>query len=198
MPRPTRKPVWRWAPLPYLLLILLMLVTGTLEDAGATDAFRVMLVVTIVAAVVLVAWFVAGVVRGPINPDHAGVIRRLDGLELDDFASSGTPPVPVVSQRRQHGVDAARAFGGEHVRAILVPRATSWWGLQHRVTVQLIAGERVFDGGFLNDQAAVTWDAPLAELRAHGRFAVVPAVIDDSSRPFRVTLDLGGLQTLRG
>lgn len=198
MPIPRRKPFWRWAPLPYLVLILLMLATGTMQDARLRPAFDVLFWVTLAAAIAVAVWFLAGVVRGPRNPDASGMLRSLDGLVLLEAAPSDAHPVAVVeTRRRQHAIDAALAFGDARTRAILVPHASSWWGLRYRTAVHLVAGERVWHAGELHHGASERWDAPLEALRVRrGAFVTVPAVIEDAARPFAVDLDLGGLDAL--
>lgn len=184
----------RWEPLPYLVLVALLVLTGAVRpESGLGYAI-------LVAAIVATgAWLVVGLMRERRmrNPDPMGDLASLDGLRLVDAPSSGgefRTVVPVAdAQRHQAAIELARLHGGAHQHAVLVPRARRWLSPRYRIGVQLVGDDRPRHAGFVADAADARWRDGLDALRASGAFARVPARIEGAARPFRVDLDLSGL-----
>lgn len=194
MPRPRRKPFWRWAPLPWLVLFLLMAATSPLYDLQLVGAYVVGIVVTVLyGAVLIIALALAARRRGP-NFTAEGQLKRLEGLELVESAGAGSPTTVADVHRHQYSISAAVARGTEGLRALLVPDAGSWLGLRSDVAVYLLAGGRFYHVGRLSDHAQVGWQGVLDELRASGRYAVVPAEVTGAERAFTVDVRLDGVR----
>lgn len=194
MPRPRRKPFWRWAPLPWLVLFLLMAATSPLYDLHAVGAYAAGIVVTIAYAVVLFIALAIGARRRGPNFTAEGQLKRLEGLELVESAGGGSPSTVADVHRHQYAISAAAARGAGGLRALLVPDAGTWWSLRSDVAVYLIAGDRFHHVGRLSDHAQVAWQSVLDELRAAGRYAVVPAEVAGVERSFTVDVRLDGLR----
>ncbi|WP_438856303.1 hypothetical protein [Agromyces sp. M3QZ16-3] len=200
MPAPRFVSPLRWEPLPYLVLVALLLLTGVIRpDSGGW------LVALVVAIALTAAWGVVAFVRERRmrNPDPMGDLTSLDGIEVVDaapVAADVRTVVPVVDvHRHQPAIDLARLHGGETQRAILVPRARRWLSPRYRIGVQLVGGDRPRHAGFLGDAADAGWRDVLDALRVeHGRYASVPALIEGTGRPYRVDLDLSGLGAITG
>ncbi|WP_022881778.1 hypothetical protein [Gryllotalpicola ginsengisoli] len=192
MPRPRRKPFWRWTPLPWVVVVLLMLATGTAQDVGAASAFRVLLAVTIAAAVASAIYVATDARRRGPQFTAEGQLRSLEGLELVPVAGTGHPITVADARRDQHGIEAARARGGERLPAVLVPDAGNWWNLRSDIAVYLVVDGVAYRAGRLGDQAQVAWQQRLDELKASGRYAVVEAEIVGTARPFAVDVRLEG------
>jgi len=193
-----RKPLWRWDPFWYILVFLLLVVANLFQAAQLTVAFGIAVGVLIAVACVVVGALIMSLVRGPGNPDSSGNLSALDGLELIDAAQidaaqTDAPNTAVAhTSKRQSAIDAAGAFGGEDLRAILVPGATAWFGRRLRVSVQLVADGRIFHAGFLPPELDGHWNELLLPLRRRNAYLRVPARIHGRSRPYTVSLDLGG------
>ncbi|WP_308468365.1 hypothetical protein [Rathayibacter soli] len=191
-----RKPLWRWEPAGYILLFLLLFVTSALQVTGPALAFWILVALSVVAALVVVAGLFSPGARGRLNPDAYGNLSTLNGLTIVPAPASDVPRTVVAdSIRHQNAIDAAAAFGGDSLSAVLVPRATRWLGRRYRVAVHLIAGAnaRIFHAGFLPLELGEEWDALLVPLRADGRYLRVPAAVIGDHRPFSVELDLGSV-----
>ncbi|WP_430646207.1 hypothetical protein [Agromyces sp. GXS1127] len=196
----------RWEPLPYLVFVGLLLLTGVVRpESGGW------LVALLVAIALTVAWGVVAFVRDRRmrNPDPMGDLTSLDGIELVDAAPSPAVDasdarvrtvVPVVDvHRHQPAIDLARLHGGAAQHAILVPRARRWLSPRYRIGVQLVGGDRPRHAGFLGDAADARWRDVLDGMAAaRGVYARVPATIEGTGRPFRVDLDLSGLEAVDG
>ncbi|GAA1056475.1 hypothetical protein GCM10017608_31860 [Agromyces luteolus] len=190
----------RWEPLPYLVLVALLLLTGLVRpDSGGW------LVALLVAIALTAAWGVVAFVRERRmrNPDPMGDLASLDGIEVVDaapVAAEVRSVVPVVDvHRHQPAIDLARLHGGASQPAILVPRARRWLSPRYRIGVQLVGGDRPRHAGFLGDAADARWRDGLDALRtARGAYVRVPAAIEGSARPFRVDVDLSGLEAIAG
>ncbi|WP_022901707.1 hypothetical protein [Humibacter albus] len=194
MTRTPRKPLWRWEPGPYLLLLLLLLATGTVKPERWPVLFDVLLVVTIAVAAGVIVLLVVQARSGPRNPDSFGVLRDLDGLRLLPVAPSDAPPTPVIgTQQHQSAIDSTRARAGGTPTAVLVPDATRWLGLRLRVAVHLVAVDRVYHVGFLPERAVARYNDGLRAPASRGEYVAVPARVNGETRPFRVELDLGSL-----
>jgi hypothetical protein len=203
-----RKPLWRWDPFWYILVFLLLVVANLFQAAQLTVAFGITVGVLIAVACVVVGALIMSLVRGPGNPDSSGNLSALDGLELIDAAQTDTAQIDAAqidaaqtdapntavahTSKRQSAIDAAGAFGGEDLRAILVPGATAWFGRRLRVSVQLVADGRIFHAGFLPPELDGHWNELLLPLRRRNAYLRVPARIHGRSRPYTVSLDLGG------
>lgn len=189
----------RWEPLPYLVLLVLLVLTGLIRpESGA--AF-VALVAGIVAAG---AWLVSLFLRERRmrNPDPMGDLAGLDGLDVVDAPSAVgaiRTVVPVAdAHRHQAAIDLARMHGGVDQPAVLVPRARRWLSPRYRIGVQLVGDGRPRHAGFVADAADATWRERLDALREDGRYVRVPARIEGASRPYRVDLDFSGLEAVLG
>jgi hypothetical protein len=194
MPRPRRKPFWRWSPLPWVVLFLLMAATSPLYDLHALGLYLVGIVVTVLyAAALLIGLAVAARRRGP-NFTAERRLKRLDGLELVESAAAGSPSTVAEVHRHQFAISAAVARGAEGLRALLVPDAGNWWSLRSDIAVYLLAGSRFYHAGRLSDHAQVGWQSVLDELRAAGRYAVVPAEVKGAERSFTIDVRLEGLR----
>jgi len=194
MPRPRRKPFLRWAPLPWLVLVLLMLATGSLHDVGADGAYLVGLVVTALFAAAFVVALTAAARRRSPNFTAEGGLKSLEGLELVRPPAAGHPIGVADVARHRIAVGAALARSSAPPPALLVPGAGNWWNLRCDVAVYLLADDGFHHVGRLPDQAQLAWQSALDALRAAGRYAVVPATITGDERSYAVDLQLEGLK----
>lgn len=194
MPRPRRKQFWRWAPLPWIVLVALLLTTGTVQDLNAQALYAVMIVVTVLFAAALVTGLIAAARRRGPNFTAEGRLARLDGLDLVEVPAAGHPITVYGVERHQISIEAALARGSHTPRALLVPDAGSWWGLRADIAVYLLTTKGFHYVGRLGDRAQLSWQAALDELRSAGRFAVVPAEIKGTRRPYAVDVRLEGLR----
>jgi hypothetical protein len=198
MPAPRSKPLYRWEPLPFLVLLVLLLLTGLIRPERTPVPFWI-LVALIVAAI---GWLVASVIGGSrrTNPDQWGDLSSLDGLDIIDAPRRDREVRSVVpvddTQRHQPAIELARLHGGAEQHAVLVPRASRWLSRRYRIGVQLVGGDRPRHAGFLGRAAEERWVDVLDGLRAGGEYARVPAIVTGASRPFGVELDLSGLDAL--
>jgi hypothetical protein len=189
----------RWEPLPYLVLLVLLVLTGLIrpESGGAF----VVLVVAIAAAAAWLIWLFLRE-RRMRDPDPMGDLTRLDGLDLVDAPSAGDALRTVVpvgdAHRHQAAIDLARLHGGADQHAVLVPRARRWLSPRYRIGVQLVGDGRPRHAGFVADAADATWRDRLDALRRSDRYVRVPARIEGASRPYRVDLDFSGLPAAVG
>jgi hypothetical protein len=195
---PRRKPLLAWEPFPYLVVIVLLLATGFIRPDGPAWLLWPFLVVLAAAIGYLVFRFVQE--RRPANPDRWGDLSTLDGLEVVDAPGVArdvrtVTPVDDVG-RHQAAIDLAQVQGGREQGAVLVPRASRWLSRRYRVGVQLVGGARPRHAGFLKPDAEARWADALDALRDRGEYVRVPAVIAGAARPFRVELDLSGLERI--
>ncbi len=184
----------RWEPAPYLVLVVLLVLTGVVRPESGAGYLL------LVAAIMLAGvWLLVGILRErrTKNPDLMGDLTDAGALHLVD--APGVPGahrtvVPVAdTHRHQASIDLARLQGGAQQHAVLVPRARRWLSPRYRVGVQLVDGDRPHHAGFLPDDADARWRDRLDGLRAEGRYVRVPARIEGSTRPFRVDLDFSGM-----
>ncbi|WP_136708803.1 hypothetical protein [Agromyces sp. H66] len=198
MPAPRSKPLLSWEPLPYLVLLVLLVLTGVVRP----DAPPVLFWGLIALIVAALAWLIAALVRSTRreNPDRWGDLSTLDGLDVVDAARRERDVRTVVpvddAQRHQSAIELARLAGGAEQHAVLVPRASRWLSRRYRVGVQLVGGDRPRHAGFLGPASADRWTELLDDLREHGRYVRVPALVTGAARPFGVELDLSGLEGL--
>lgn len=189
----------RWEPLPYLVLLVLLVLTGLIRPESGV-AFALLVGAIVLAGAWLVTLFVRE--RRMRNPDPMGDLTTLDGLDLVEGPSAGgtlRTVVPVAdAHRHQAAIDLARLHGGTDQHAVLVPRARRWLSPRYRIGVQLVGEGRPRHAGFVADAADATWRDRLDDLRERGRYVRVPARIEGSARPFRVDLDLSGLPAVAG
>lgn len=200
MPAPRSKPLLAWEPLPFLVLIGLLLLTGVIRPEGSPAVFWPFLVLILAACVWLVVSLVRAVRR--TNPDRWGDLSTLDGLEVVDAPRRerevrSVVPVDEVN-RHQPAIELARLYGGTEQHAVLVPRASRWLKRRYRIGVQLVGGDRPRHAGFLGRVADERWVDLLDGLRQRGTFVRVPAIIVGASRPYGIDLDLSGLEALEG
>ncbi|MFC9560413.1 hypothetical protein [Agromyces sp. NPDC056965] len=200
MPAPRSKPFLAWEPLPYLVVFVLLLLTGVVRPDGPPWLLWPFLAILAAA----VAWLILGLglVRGSrrSNPDQWGDLTTLDGLELVDAvrverAVRAVAPVADV-HRHQPAIELARLHGGAEQHAVLVPRASRWLSRRYRIGVQLVGGDRPRHAGFLSPAADDRWRELLDGMRERGAYVRVPALITGGSRPHGVELDLSGLERL--
>ena len=195
MPARRSKPITRWEPAPFLVLVVLLLLT-TFVRPDAPPVLFWGLIVLIVAAL---GWLVVSLVRSARreNPDQWGDLATLEGLEIVDAprrSSAVRAVVPVDDTlRHQPAIELARLHGGAEQAAVLVPRASRWLSRRYRIGVQLVGGDRPRHAGFLGRASEDRWVELLDGLREHGRFVRVPALITGAARPYGVDLDLSGL-----
>ncbi|GAA4376500.1 hypothetical protein [Agromyces bauzanensis] len=198
MPARRSKPLASWEPLPYLVLLVLLLLTGVVRP----DALPVLFWGLMVLVVAALGWLVAALVRSGRheNPDRWGDLSSLDGLDLVDTARRERVVRSVVpvddTQRHQPAIELARLHGGAEQYAVLVPRSSRWLSRRYRIGVQLVGGDRPRHAGFLGRAAEERWTEVLDDLREQGRFVRVPTLVTGASRPFGVDLDLSGLEGL--
>jgi len=200
MSRPRRKSFWRWEPLPYLIIVVLLLITGTLRPDAMPVAFWIVAVVTVAVIVAFAVQLIVEARRPAPNPDSSGDLSTLDGLTLLDAAPTSDRPVAVVDDHRhQSALDATQARAaatGDAIMAVLVPGASRWLAFRLRVSVQLTVGAHIHHAGFLPDAETERWQDELALLREHGVYVRVPAAVMGATRPFAATVDLGGLSAV--
>ncbi len=198
MPAPRSKPLTRWEPMPFLVVLLLLLLTGVVRPDGAP-----VLVWALAAALVAsLAWLVVSLVRSTrrSNPDQWGDLSSLDGIDVVDAPRRQREVRAVVpvddTHRHQPAIELARLHGGAEQHAVLVPRASRWLSRRYRIGVQLVGGDRPRHAGFLRRDAEDRWVELLERLRDRGTFVRVPAIVTGTERPHRVELDLSGLGSL--
>jgi len=198
MPAPRFKPLHRWEPLPFLVLLVLLLLTGPIRPDGSPVLFWALVLLILVT----IGWLGASLVGASrrSNPDQWGDLSTLEGLDLVDAPRREREVRTVVPvddvQRHQPAIELARLFGGAEQHAVLVPRASRWMSRRYRIGVQLVDGDRPRHAGFLGSAAEERWIDVLDGLREQGRFARVPAIITGASRPHGVELDLSGLDAV--
>jgi hypothetical protein len=195
MPARRSKPLTSWEPAPYLVLLVLLLLTGVVRPDAPPALFWGLMTLVVAA----LGWLIASLARSgrPTNPDRWGDLSTLDGLDLVDAARRARDVRAVVpvddTQRHQPAIELARLHGGAEQHAVLVPRASRWLSRRYRVGVQLVGGDRPRHAGFLTRAAEQRWIEVLDDLRVQGRYVRVPALVTGASRPYGVELDLSGL-----
>ena len=198
MPAPRSKPLLSWEPLPFLVLVVLLLLTGVVRP----ESPPVLLWALILGIVAALVWLVLSLVRASRqrNPDQWGDLSTLEGLTLVDasrVAREVRSVVPVDDVRRhQPAIELARIHGGTEQSAVLVPRASRWLKRRYRIGVQLVGGDRPRHAGFLSRAAEDRWIELLDGRLERGEYVRVPAIITGASRPYGVELDLSGLGSL--
>lgn len=195
MSAPRRKPLLLWEPFPYLVLLVALLATGFIRPGAEPWLFWPFMVLLAASLVYLVVSISRD--RRGANPDQWGNLLSLDGLTIVDAAGverevRTVSPVDDAA-RHQAAIELARLHGGAEQQAVLVPRASRWLGRRYRVGVQLVGGDRPRHAGYLGAAAEDRWVDRLDAMRGAGRYARVPARITGESRPFKVELDLSGL-----
>lgn len=198
MPAPRRKPLLLWEPFPYLVLLVALLATGFIRPGAEPWLFWPFMVLLAAALVYLVVSISRD--RRGANPDQWGNLLSVDGLALVDAVGverevRTVSPVDETA-RHQAAIELARLHGGADQEAVLVPRASRWLGRRYRVGVQLVGGDRPRHAGYLGAAAEDRWLDQLDAMRGAGRYVRVPARITGEARPFKVELDLSGLESL--
>lgn len=192
---PRFKPLLSWEPFPFLVVLVLLLLTGVVRPDAPAWVFWPFVVLLVTAVVWLGVRFLRE--RRPANPDRWGDLATLDGLTVIDVPSierTVRTVAPVDDARRhQSAIELARAHGGVEQAAVLVPRASRWLSPRYRIGVQLTGGDRPRHAGFLRADAEARWASVLDRLRARGEYVRVPAYVTGAARPFGVELDLSGL-----
>ncbi|MFE5673341.1 hypothetical protein ACFQ58_17210 [Agromyces sp. NPDC056523] len=189
----------RWEPLPYLVLVMLLVLTGAVRPESGLGYVLLLAGIGLAAA-----WLVMGFLRERRmrNPDPMGDLTSLDGLEIVDASSAAGAVrmvVPVADvYRHQAAIEIARVHGGIDQHAVLVPRARRWLSPRYRIGVQLVGFDHPRHAGFVADAADARWRDDLDALSVRGVYVRVPARIEGAARPFRVDLDLSGLAALFG
>jgi hypothetical protein len=197
MTRTLRKPLWRWEPGPYLLLILLLIATASIPPRRLPVLYTVLFVLTAIVAVVLLVLLVRQGLRGRRNPDPAGILTSLDGLELVPLGATDAPITPVAdTARHQAALESVRVRAGASPVAVLVPDATRWLGLRIRIAVHLVAGDRVYHVGFLPDRATERYNEGLRALAARRAYVSARSTITGAAARYGLDVDLGALPAL--
>lgn len=196
MPAPRSKSLLAWEPAPYLLVLVLLVLTGLVRPSSPAWLYWPFLI----ALVASLAWLIVVLLRARRerpNPDRWGDLTTLDGLEVVDAPGREREVrsvIPVTEvHRHQAAIELARIHGGADQHAVLVPRSSRWLSLRYRVGVQLVGGDRPRHAGFLSDAGAAPWIEQLDALRLRGEYVRVPARITGAGRPFGVDLDASGL-----
>lgn len=197
MPRPRRKPFWRWTPLPWLIFVILVFATASFHDLRLEAPYLVLTVLTIVFAVAFVVSIVVVQRQSGPNFTAEGRLRRLEGLELIEVPAAGHPLTVYGVERHQGSIAAAQAVTRGDPRALVVPDVGDAWSLRSDIAIYLISGSRFYLIGRLGEQAQVSWQHAFDELRAAGRYIVAPAEVIGSGphgldRPFKVDVRLEG------
>lgn len=195
MPAPRRKPLLLWEPFPYLALFVVLLATSFVRPGAEPWLFWPLIVLLAVALVYLVISI--GREKRGANPDQWGNLLGLDDLTLVEAPSADREVRTVVpvdgAAHRQSGIEIARTQAGPEQTAVLVPRASRWMARRYRVGVQLVGGQRPRHAGYLGQAAEERYVDRLDALRSEGKYVRVPARIVGDGRPFKVELDLSGL-----
>ena len=201
VPAPRFVPPFRWEPLPYLVVLVLLVLTAAVRPDAAPWLFWPYM--ALIAAAL--AWLVLLAVdeRRRRNPDPLGDLTTFDGLTLVDaepLPGEVRAVVPVAdTHRHQPAIELARLHGGIDQHAVLVPRARRWMSPRYRIGVQLVGDVKPRHAGFLRPDADARWRDRLDQAGERGEFLRVPARITGESRPHGVELDLTGLDaTLAG
>ncbi|WP_394551609.1 hypothetical protein ACDF64_12135 [Agromyces sp. MMS24-JH15] len=199
---PRYKSLLRWEPFPYLLLLVVLLLTGFVRPSSPPW----LLWPLVLGIAACLAWIAVKVAqeRRPANPDQWGNLSSLADLRLVDAPGAEREVRAVVhvedAQRHQAAIELARIHGGPDQHAVLVPRASRWLSMRYRIGVELVGGaergDRPRHAGFLRHDAEERWGALLDTRGAAGEYLRVPARITGESRPFGVELDLSGAEAL--
>ena len=196
MPRTLRKPLWRWEPGPYLLVLILIVITSAIRPDVFPVAYWIAFGITVVGCAGLIVLIVVSFAHRSRNPDAAGILRSLDGIELVPVPGSEVPPTPVLSTRRhQQAIEAALSWTGSASVAVLVPDATRWLGRRIRIAVHLVAEDRPYHAGFLPDLATVRYNDLLRAQAGVGRYAAVVCRVSGPAGRRRLDVALGELET---
>ncbi|GAA1747726.1 hypothetical protein [Agromyces humatus] len=196
MPAPRSKSLFAWEPSPFIVVGVLLLATSIVRPEAPPWVLWPFVALLAVA----VAWLAGSLLRGgrSANPDQWGDLTTLEGLELVDalHVDRGVRAVAPVSdvQRHQPAIELALLHGGTQQLAVLVPRASRWLSRRYRIGVQLVGGDHPRHAGFLEEAADVRWRDALDAMRQRGQYVRVPALIVGNARPFKVELDLSGLE----
>jgi hypothetical protein len=200
MPAPRSKPLFAWEPFPFIVVSVLLLVTSIVRPEAPPWVLWPFVGVLVVA----VAWLAVSLMRGgrTANPDQWGDLRTVEGLEIVDapHVERGVRAVAPVADARRHqpSIELAMLHGGAEQPAVLVPRASRWLSRRYRIGVQLVGGDHPRHAGFLEEAADARWRDALDALRQRGSYVQVPALIVGTARPFKVELDLSGLEAAVG
>ncbi|WP_234661450.1 hypothetical protein [Agromyces marinus] len=203
MSAPRYVPVLHWEPLPYLVIVFLLVLTGAIRPEHGGWYVLLLFAIALTAGWGVIAFMRE---RRTRNPDPMGGLTGLDGLAIVDapaLAASVRAVVPVAdTHRHQSAIEIARVHGGPDLHAVLVPRARRWLSPRYRVGVQLIAAgtgdARPRHAGFLREDADARWRDRLDALRVDGRYVRVPARITGAAQPRGVELDVSGLESVVG
>ena len=200
MPAPRSKPLFAWEPFPFIVVGVLLLVTSIVRPEAPPWVLWPFVGVLVAA----IAWLAVSLMRGgrAANPDQWGDLRTVDGLEIVDalHVERGVRAVAPVADAHRHqpSIELAMLHGGAEQPAVLVPRASRWLSRRYRIGVQLVGGDHPRHAGFLEEAADVRWRDALDALRQRGSYVRVPALIVGTARPFKVELDLSGLEAAVG
>ncbi|GAB3386193.1 hypothetical protein GCM10027568_04190 [Humibacter soli] len=194
MNRTLRRPLWRWEPGPYLLVLILIVITSAIRPELFPVAYWIFFSITVVAIAGLVVVIVVSFARRSRNPDSAGILRSLEGIELVSVPKTDDPPTPVlIMKRHQQAIDAALSWKGTVTHAVLIPDATRWLGRRIRIAVHLVAEDRPYHVGFLPDLSTERYNEALKVESGSGRYALVTARVMGEPGRRKVDLSLGGL-----
>ena len=196
MPAPRSKSLIAWEPSPFVVVGVLLLATSIVRPDAPPWAFWPFVGVLVAA----IAWLAVSLMRGgrTANPDQWGDLSSLEGLEIVDarHVERGVRAVAPVADvhRHQPAIELALLHGGAEQLAVLVPRASRWLSRRYRIGVQLVGDVHPRHAGFLEEATEARWRDALDAMRQLGRYVRVPALIVGATRPFKVELDLSGLE----
>ncbi|WP_291056052.1 hypothetical protein [Herbiconiux sp.] len=186
-----RKPLWRWEVFLFAVVLVLAMAASLVSRIGGVLG-AVLSIALLVLAIVAALLLIVPLLR-PKGRDSENTRTSLEGLDLVEIAPVHTVRV-LESERRQTGIEAARAKTKGEPTAILTPDASRWLGLRLRIAVDLRAGDgQLYRAGFLPPELEPAWNARLLPLASEHAAAEVQARIVGTERPFRVEVLLDTL-----
>lgn len=193
MPQPRRtKPLWRWEAFLFVLVLVLAMAASLVARvewgiAGAALAVVLLVVAVVAAALLVVPLFL------PKGRDSENTRKSLAGVQLEPIDPVRTVRV-LESERRQTGIEAARAKSAAQPVGVLTPDASRWLGRRLHIAVDLLADDgRLYRAGFLPPELDPLLVPRLHELGARGAAASVEVRIVEEKRPLRVEVKLDAL-----
>lgn len=190
MPRIRRlKPLWRWEAFLFVLVLVLAMAASLVARvewgiAGAVLAIALLVVAVAAAALLVVPLFL------PRGRDSENTRKTLAGVDLVPIEPARTVRV-LESERRQTGIEAARAKSAGQPVGVLTPDASRWLGRRLHIAVDLLADDgRIYRAGFLPPELDPVLVPLLHELGARGEAASVAVTVVGERRPFRVEVKL--------
>ncbi|RFA14418.1 hypothetical protein B7R22_09265 [Subtercola boreus] len=181
-----RLPLWRWDPFLAALVLTLSLVAALFQRLDLPVVSPLALTVLLLAAVAAAVLLVLPVFVRSLRRDGEGSFVLTDQLRLVPLPATQTFPV-VDGHRHKASVEATVARAGTEVTAVLVPGATAWLGRDIRVSVDALAGGKVYRVGYLPKEIDQKIDAALRPLAARGVYRTVALTIREVPVALRVS-----------